>query len=176
MAASLNENLAPFEFDGVTVYVCKETGSIWFPEGTLAAIKDSGEDELDKLDSATTPTAPVQVDSPVPTNCPVDNSLLLKYHYLECYAVNLEQCMECGGIWIKHTEFDKLAAIDPLAQSPGIIRNQAVAPTPANLTPEAIVALDEFTAEHAAVMGRLVSIRNLARWIDYDYRRYQDYL
>ena len=110
-----NLNLAHFGFDGVTVYVCKETGSIWFPEGTLAAIKHAGPNELNRLDEATTPTAPVQVDSPVPTNCPVDNSLLLKYHYQDCYSVCLEQCLECGGIWISHTELDKLAAIDPNA-------------------------------------------------------------
>lgn len=193
VAPDTSEELVPLAVGDVTVYLCRRTGGIWFPEEALAAIKSAGPSGLQSLDDQSRPTQPVQVDPSKPHKCPIDGSSLLHYHYQDRYDVTLEQCMECGGMWVPHTELDKLVSIHPDPEAERTFKPHHVdypldangdyddspqsAKPPANVSTQAIQAASlmslgqQQTAERLSAFTTFLNVANWDPFRDYVGRR-----
>ncbi len=113
LSPDTREELSPLQIFGVTVQVCPRTGGIWFSEESLGQIKHAREDSLKELDEMTAPPTEVICDESQKLACPFDGTLLLKYRYMGRADVILEQCLNCGGIWVPHHELDKMVTDAP---------------------------------------------------------------
>lgn len=183
LSPDTGEELAPLVVDGMTLYVCSHTGGIWFPEDALNKMRQQDAPALQNLDRQTAPSQPVQVDASKPHRCPLDGSLLIHYHFQPVYDAVLEQCMQCGGMWVPHTELDKIAAEHPAAPPveppPRHVTypinefgqyDDSVQPTPEppNLAPEARAAVQLMESQTNAAINRARAFQVFSQVVNWD--------
>lgn len=167
--------------DGFTLFVCRHTGGIWFPEEAIAAMRREDPAGLETLDRSTSPTEPVQIDPSKSHVCPIDGSQLIHYHFQDRYDVVIEQCLTCGGIWVPHSELDKIVAIhgpseEPQAHHVPYPKNQfgdyddtlPPTPEPPNISPEARAAVNLMGSQTQTTIDRAHAFQQFWQVVDYN--------
>jgi Zn-finger nucleic acid-binding protein len=107
--------LRPLEFSGVQLEECADCGGVWFDDGELNAVRDSGVEGYETLEVQASPGAQ-HVPSEGAKLCPSCNLRLRTYRYLYTSPIELEECPGCYGVWVEEGELGKIHAF--LQQQP----------------------------------------------------------
>jgi Zn-finger nucleic acid-binding protein len=134
---------------GTHIHYCPATGGIWFDDGELHGIKQRLADAFPHLEKIAIPE--VQPSAPAATAraCPVDGKALRTYRYLFTSNVFLDECPQCGGIWVDDGELQSMH-----------VALQEQEAYPKDLPPEVVqkFAMAEFAVEHEK---RLATLRGI---------------
>jgi Zn-finger nucleic acid-binding protein len=137
--------LQPVEFEGIVLDVCPQTGGIWFDLGELAKIRHKSYESLQGLDQMVAQCRANPAIDPSRRRCPVDNASLYAFYYCENRNIQMEECRTCGGVWVDHASLDNLAQ-HVAKENPEYV--------PANLSPQARLALADMKMEHDQFMWK----------------------
>lgn len=99
------EAVLDFEVD-----VCTHCAGVWFDEGELAKLRSAGSVELAILEDKFVPRIEPAVTERARA-CPVCGNGLRGFHYMYSTPVQLDQCDECGGIWVQDGELRQMAKV-----------------------------------------------------------------
>lgn len=100
--------MKPVQVLGVTIDVCQDTGGIWFDEGELTQIKSASVLAFVDLEKIAVPASAQAPQAATARLCPNDQKPLRTYRYLFSSNVFLDECAECGGIWIDDGELQSM--------------------------------------------------------------------
>lgn len=101
---------------GLDLDVCPRCAGIFFDEGEIAALQQSGPSMVVEVEEACEPGGLTFVESPVPKRCPGCKKPMRAYAYRYSSDIRLDGCDACGGIWVQDGELAKIA--DHLAAPP----------------------------------------------------------
>ncbi|MCS7300280.1 MAG: zf-TFIIB domain-containing protein [Fimbriimonadales bacterium] len=128
---------------GVTIDVCPACAGVWFDQDELVRLNELDDDILPRIDSLYQPQV-VAYDPPWERLCPVCRTALHPYNYLYTSSIRLDNCDQCGGVWVDNGELEKMAQVLEDARA-------------SEVPPEAKarMALAEIEAQHQQTMSRL---------------------
>lgn len=160
LAPDTQEELSPLQIFGVAILVCPRTGGIWFSEEALGQIKRAGAESLKQLEEETAPAEEVACDEAQKHQCPIDGSTLIKYRYMGLKDIVLEQCLNCGGIWVPHHELDKMVSANTHEDAD-------------KLKTAAQEAIGQFAIEHVNTVSRFQAFGEFCKELQVHYYGYR---
>ncbi len=144
---------------GITIDVCPTCAGIWFDKDELTHIAQLDPTVLPKLDQMYQPVV-TSYDPPWQKVCPVCKQTNLRpYDYLYHSNIELDECPECGGIWVEDSELQKMYQVLQDARA-------------MDIPPEtkAEMALAQMEAEHHQTMGKLEFLNGLFSFLSARFR------
>jgi len=144
---------------GITIDVCPTCAGIWFDKDELLHITQLDPEALPQLDEMYRPVVH-SYDPPWEKLCPVcHNTRLRQYNYLYTSNIELDECPECGGIWVENSE---------LAKMPQVLKDVRAMDVPPEA--EAQITLAQMEAESQQERGRLEFLTGLFRFLSTRFR------
>lgn len=143
--------------------VCTKCAGIWFDAGELKQLQSSGPSAWLDLESRVAPRTEETATSPghVLKTCPQCSLPMHAYRFLYDSNITLDECNQCGGIWVDDNELSEMAEYLAKVQkeSAGLPRGM--------LTPEEmdrIAAKARMSARAASGVGGVLSaLRSITR-------------
>ncbi len=97
------------ELLGVRLDVCPECAGIYFDDGEMVKLKESGDDAFAEVDSAVHPDEKFEPSGRDEKRmCPSCRTPMHEYVYLYTSSVKLDSCPECHGTWVEHGELEAM--------------------------------------------------------------------
>jgi hypothetical protein len=101
--------LTPFRIGGVDTDVCEDCGGLWLDRNELARFEDAASVFGDALVAHLRQFPPALLDHSIRLQCPHHRDVvMLRHRFSAAIAVEVDECPQCGGIWL---DTDELAQI-----------------------------------------------------------------
>jgi Zn-finger nucleic acid-binding protein len=100
-----SEELLTFAFQAVELDTCPKCAGIWFDAGELKRLREASPEAWRKLDEAVQPgLGEVARERPGKRACPKCAGELTPYYYMYHSGIVLDECQQCGGVWVDNRE------------------------------------------------------------------------
>lgn len=153
--------LQPLDFASVQLNVCPQTGGIWFDRGEIARLRELN--DIAPLDAQVKSGETQPTIAPGSRKCPNDGSSLAQFYYAEDHNIRLDSCPVCGGVWADHESLDNLAT--HVARETREVEPLTAHTMPANLSPEAKMALAQMQMSHDQYRARAGALTSFFRFM-----------
>ena len=101
--------LTPLRIGGVSTDVCEDCGGLWLDRLELARFEHASSAFGDALVAHLSQFPPALMDHSVRLQCPRHRDVvMLRRRFSATVAVEIDECPQCGGIWL---DSDELAHI-----------------------------------------------------------------
>ena len=101
--------LNPLRIGGVSTDICEDCGGLWLDRLEITKFESPSNAFGDALVAHLSQFPPVLVDHSVRLSCPHHRGVvMLRRRFSAAVAVEIDECPECGGIWL---DTDELAQI-----------------------------------------------------------------
>lgn len=152
--------MTQFDFLGVQLDFCPETGGIWFDQGELGRIRAASAEHFAHLDALVVPeVGDTKLHGRMQKLCPNCALPLEPFTYQLCSPVTLDTCDSCGGVFAEDGELT--AIYEYLAQ---IARGRGVPATPTNEAVErAAFAFAEMSGDQARAEQKATALGGIFR-------------
>jgi len=106
-----HERLEAVDVRGVRVDTCQTCAGIWFDAGELKQLRSSGPSAWVDLESRVAPRTEETTASPghMMKTCPQCSLPMHAYRFLYNSNITLDECNQCGGIWVDDNELAAMA-------------------------------------------------------------------
>lgn len=106
-----NVSLASRDFYGINVDTCPKCAGIFFDDGEVAEVKALGLSAMDELEAAVLPTVTIDATEDRLRRCSACGTLMDKFRYMYNSNVVLDECGQCGGIWVQDGELSRMREV-----------------------------------------------------------------
>jgi Zn-finger nucleic acid-binding protein len=125
-------SLEPRAFQELMLDACPKCAGIFFDDGEVAQLKAKGRSAFEALEAAVAPTVTLEQSMDRMRICPQCNTGMDKFRYLYNSNLMLDECGQCGGIWVQEGELSRMAdLLDGCRTGKGIGRPAALVTTAA---------------------------------------------
>jgi Zn-finger nucleic acid-binding protein len=94
----------------MTLDVCLQCAGIWFDNDELNNIREQDPAVLMQIDQQFRPKTEPATSGGI-RNCPACRLPMRRYNYLYTSPIELDECEQCGGVWVDDGELEKMVIV-----------------------------------------------------------------
>lgn len=128
---------------GTTIDICPQCAGIWFDNDELNNIREQDPVSLIQIDQQFRPKVEPATSGGA-RNCPACRLPMRRYNYLYTSPIELDECEQCGGVWVDDGELEKMVQV---------LNDARTQPLPPEIKDE--LAMAQWEAEHKDQTGRV---------------------
>jgi len=106
-----NLALTARDFQGITIDTCPKCAGIFFDEGEVNQLKGKGLQAMEELEDAIVPEEQHEATADKFRLCPNCKDSMDKFRYMYHSDVVLDECGQCGGIWVQDGELGRMREV-----------------------------------------------------------------